>query len=434
MAPDAIRPILSGSMHPQPAQPGGRAKTWPITLNLLTIALVGGAAGAPIVGALRENVQESYDVPFWAVGVAVGVLGAAAGAAGLVVTSLLRRVGRLQFVRAGVATFLLGFVVLWRVPAGPAPLGASSIALWMLAAGWFLATFGRGLTVVSNAIFTDLWAHRPHTGVILLHATNAVGKLAAPGVALALLALVGTGAVQPNAGVYSAVLVVLLVGAIAWPKSGVAALNVPADRARRPGPSILRHGLFWLICVEFVFISGSEAGVASILASFVEKQRVPAWGMSARGWSQVVLAAMQAGVLSGRLIGVWASGRFGEKPIIVACLLCALAAVPTALVASPIVYAPAAMVLGVAFSAVWPAHFSLAARHFPHDKTILAMGAALGTLVGVNGFVLLASLIGNAPHHLPWALMASTAGIAPYALTLRIVWWRREAPGQFERR
>ena len=426
MAPAAAGRILSALTRPDPPQPADRATTWPITLNLMMISFVSGAAGAPIVGALREGVQDAYGLPFWAVGVAVGVLGAAAGAAGLAVTSLLRRVGRLQFVRAGLTAFLAGFVVLWLVPAEPAPLGASSIALWMLAAGWFLATFGRGLTLVSNAVFTDLWAHRPHTGVILLHAVNAGGKLAAPAVALALLVGAGTRAFQPNAAVYAAVLAVLLAAALAWPRSGVAALDLPADRGRPPGPSILRNGLFWLVCAEFVFISGSEAGVASTLASFVEKQRLPVWGLSARGWSQVVLAAMQGGVLSGRFIGVWVSGRFGERPIIVACLLCGLAVLPTALVASPVVYAPAALVLGVAFSAVWPAHFSLAARRFPYDKTALSMGAALGTLVGVNGFVLLASLAGNDPDRLPWTLIASTAGLAVYALSLLTVWRVRE--------
>jgi fucose permease len=407
-------------MRAEPVQDAGPVKTWPITLNLLTIAFVGGAAGAPIVGALRESVQEAYDLPFWAVGAAVGALGALAGAMGLAITSMLRRVGRLQFVRAGLATFLIGFVLLWTVPAS-----VSAVALWMLAAGWFLTTFGRGLTLVSNAVFTDLWAHRPHTGVILLHAVNAGGKLAAPAVALALLAALGTGALQPNAGVYAAMLGALVLAALAWPKSGVAELNVSAARQRPPGPSILRQGLFWLICVEFLFISGSEAGVASILASFVERQRAPALGMSARGWSQVVLAAMQTGILGGRLLGVWVSGRLGEKAIIAACLLCALAALPTALATSAAIYAPAALVLGVAFSAVWPAHFSLAARHFPHDKTALAMGAGLGTLVGVNGFVLLASLAGNNPDHLGWALIASTAGIGVYAVSLLTVWCRR---------
>jgi len=424
VAGGGIRPILPVLTCPDPRQADDRPVTWPITLNLLTISFVSGAAGAPIVGALREGVQDAYGLPFWAVGVGVAAMGAAAGAAGLAVTSLLRRVGRLQFIRAGLTAFLAGFAVLWLVPAG-----ASSAAMWMLAAGWFLATFGRGLTLVSNAVFTDLWAHRPHTGVILLHAVNAGGKVAAPAVALALLVGAGTRALQPNAAVYSAVLAVLLVGAVAWPRSGVAALNVPADRGPRPGPSVLRQGLFWVICVEFLFISGSEAGVASTLASFVEKQRMPVWGMSARGWSQVVLAAMQVGVLSGRVIGVRVSGRFGEKPIIVGCLLCALAAVPTALAASPLVYAPAALVLGMAFSAVWPAHFSLAARHLPHDKTALSMGAGLGTLVGVNGFVLLASVVGNNPAHLAWALMASAAGLGPYALSLLTVWWRREDAG-----
>ena len=404
-----VGPILRPAMAEKgKAFAAGAAPTWRITGNLLMVALVAGTAGAPIVGALRESVQESYGIPFWAIGAGVAALGALAGVVGLAVTWRLPGVGRMTFIRTGMIVFMSGFLTFYLLPESPGPL-----ALAMLAAGWFVLTFGRCLAAISNAVFTDLWSHRPHTGVILLHAVNSIGKLLAPLAALVLLAL------RPNALLYSGILAVLVLDALTWPRASVAALNVTA-RDRPVGEAagaIIRRPLFWLMCAEFLLIGGSEAGVASILPSFIERHRLPAAGLSPRRWSEVVLVAMHLGIVAGRFGGVLVSRRLGERPIIMACLLCGLAVVPAVASASPAVYLPCFFVLGLAFSATWPAHFALMARRFPHDKTVLSMGAAMGTLAGVNGFVLLSSLIGNDPGRLPWAIVISTAGMGVFAVS-----------------
>jgi len=380
-----------------------------ITANLLMVATVNGAAGAPLVGALREQAQEAFGLSRRAVGAGVAALGLAAGVGGLILISCLPRAKRLQLFRAGLLVALAGFGSYCFLP----PPGPGAIAV--LCAGWFVLTFGRGLTVVSNAVFTDLWHHSPHTGVILLHATNSLGKLLAPALALLL-----TAAVTRNAVVYTVILAVLALDALSWPRPAVAGLaraEQEQTAARPRGRSVLRRPLFWLICVEFFFIAGSEAGVASILPSYVENHRPGAAGLSPRAFSEVVLAVMVLGIVAGRFAGVLASRRLGERAIIAGCLLCTLAVIPAVASARPGVYLPCFFVLGVAFSATWPANFALAARSFPHDKTILSMGASLGTLAGVNGFVLLASLIGNRPEHLPLAVLVSAGSMAVFAAT-----------------
>jgi len=395
-----------GQTRGRSARPQGR-----VTRTLLTVSLVNGAVGAPLVGALREQVQETFGLSFWSVGAGVAALGAAAGVAGLILTSRLARVGRLQFIRLGLVLALAGFVSYCFLPAG------AWQSVLVLAVGWFVLTLGRGLTAVSNAVFADLWRHSPHTGVILLHATNSIGKVLAP-----VLALLLTAAVTPNAIVYSAILAVLTLDALCWPRRIVTELTAgeQTQRAARQGPAPLRRPLFWLICAEFMVIAGSEAGVASSLPSFIERHRPALAGLSARGWSEVVLAVMTLGIVAGRFGGVAASRRVGERPIIVLCLACTAAVVPAVASSSPWVYLPCFFVLGVAFSSTWPANFALAARAFPGDETVLSMGAALGTLVGVNGFVLLGSLIGNAPERLGLAVLVCAASMGLFAVAFAI--------------
>ena len=395
-------------MCPQALQSESPApRTRRITLNLLMVSLVNGAAGAPLVGALREQAQETLGLSRWAVGAGVASIGLAAGAAGLILISRLPGVSRLAFIRIGLILALAGFAGVALAPEATGP------AIGVLIAAWFVLTLGRGLAAISNAVFTDLWQHAPHTGVILLHATNALGKLIVP-----LLALALTAVLARNALVYAAVLALLVLDAWTWPREAVQGL-VQTEHRQRSGAvgarSVLRRPIFWLICAEFFIIAGSEAGVVSILPSFVENHRPPPPGLSPRAWSEVVLAVMMLGIVFGRFGGVFASRRWGERTIISACLLCLLAVVPAVASASPEVYLPSFFLLGVAFSATWPANFALAARHFPHDKTLLSMGAVLGTLAGVNGFVLLASLIGNRPEHLPLAVLLSAGSLLVFA-------------------
>ncbi len=382
------------------------APTGRITFNLLIVSMVNGAAGAPLVGALREQAQEAFGLSRWSLGAGAAAIGLAAGAAGLALASRLPHVTRLGFIRAGLLLALAGFGSFLFAPA------ESSLAVIILTAGWFILTLGRGLAAISNAVFTDLWQHAPHTGVMLLHATNSLGKLVAP-----LLALLLTAAVRPNAAVYTAVLALLCLDAWTWPAGALRRIARAEGLQRRSaaGASLLRRPAFWLICLEFFVIAGSEAGVASILPSFIETHRSPLGGLSARGWSEVVLSVMLLGIVAGRFAGFFASRVLGERAIISACLLCLLAAAPAVLSREAAVYLPCFFVLGIVFSATWPTNFALAARRFPHDKTVLSMGAVLGTLAGVNGFVLLASLIGNDPARLPLAVAVSAGSMVLFA-------------------
>ncbi len=381
--------------------------TW-ITGTVLAVSLAGGAGGAPLVGALREGVQEQFALPFWVTGAGVAVLGLAAGILGLIIARRLPGIGRLALFRAGLVLSFLAFGLYCFLQQ------SNFWAIAGLAAGWFVLSLGVSFTGTANAIFADLWHHSPHTGVILLHVANSIGKVVAPAMVLVIGASLGG-----NARVYAVIWLVLTLAAFTWPTKAISHLNRTEHRqhaAARKAPSVLRSGLFWLVCLQFAVIAGSEAGVTSMLPSFIEKHRQGLWGFSARGFSQVVLVVMLLGIVAGRCAALAFSRRVGERGIIKVCLPCAAAAVPAVLYPAPAVFLPCFFVLGFAFSATWPAYFAMAVRRFPNDKTVLSIGVTVCSLAGINGYILTGSLIGNNPAYLPWAVLASAVSIALFAV------------------
>ncbi len=395
--------------HDGQTDPDGAVSTRRITGTVLAVAFVAGAGGAPLVGALREGVQEQFGLPFWAPGAGVAVLGLTGGILGLILTRRLPTLSRTGLFRAGLVLSFLAFGLYCFIA------GSGWWAIAALAAGWFIMSLGRSFSGAANAIFADLWHHSPRTGVILLHATNALGKIIAPVMALVVGVSLGS-----NARVYAVIWLVLTVAALTWPSKAVFHMNRTERRqhaAARAGASAIRSPLFWLVCLQFAFIAGSEAGVVSTLPSFIEKHRQGIWGLSARVFSQVVLVVMLSGLLSGRFVALVMSRRTGERGIIKVCLLCTVAVVPAVLHQSPAVFLPCFFVLGIAFSATWPAFFALAAGRFENDKTVLSVAATVCTLGGVNGFMLTASLIGNNPANLPWAVLISAGSMTVFAVS-----------------
>ena len=80
---------------------------------------------------------------------------------------------------------------------------------------------------------------------------------------------------------------------------------------------------------------------------------------------------------------------------IVLCLLCGLFALPGVLMPAPAVYVPSLFLLGVTFSATWPAFFTLSARGFVADRTAYSTAAGLATQIGISLCIWMASALGN---------------------------------------
>jgi len=377
-----------------------------IRVTLLSLLLMGGTMGAPLIGPLREHLQAVLGVSRAELGLGVFAAGLLAGTVNLLATLGLKgRVPRTTFVRIGTVLTLGGMTMLALVEPRP---GRGVVLIGL---GWFMVMLGSILFAVAGAIVMDIWHHAPQRGVILLHGTNAIGKVLAPLLVIAL----GQG-LNSNAAIYSVVLAVLVVDMWTWPRASVRDL-VRTERgqiASRDHPSALwRRGLFWVAAAQFAFISGSEAGVVSILGSFAERLRPsPIAALDASRWAAAVLVIMQLGILAGRFFFFFLSCRLREQTIVLSCVLCAVFAIPGVLATAPAVYLPCLFMLGVTFSATYPAYFTIAAKTFIADRTVFSVAAAWFARMGISACILLSSVIGNQDRFLSLAVVVSTALIA----------------------
>ncbi len=387
-----------------------------IQFNVLTVMLVSGAMGAPLLSPIRETLQQQAGISRASLGLWMFIVGAVGSGVGLIGGIYCSRTPRTTLVRYGTVTLA---VACWLLavcrPDGPWALAG-------LAAAWLLISTSRPLVATSNGIFADIWDRSPHTGVILLHAVNAGGKVVAPLVVLVIGASI-TGAGLLFAGVMTA----LAVHALLWSRPAVGELIAfERHQANDAAPRIPRDPLLWACAFMFCIISGSEAGLTAILGSLIETSRPsPVASLTAARWAAVCTAVLLLGILGGRVLLTLVSSRLGERTIITLCLACSVFTFPAALATHWAIYLPSLLLNGVVFSATWPAFYALAARSYRADKTFLALGAAFFTLLGTSACIYFSSAVGNAEHRLPLAVILSTAVLLPFAVFLYLTPWGR---------
>lgn len=391
-----------------------------IQINVLTVMLVSGAMGAPLLSPIRETLQADAGISRAALGLWMFVLGAIGSGLGLVGGILARRTPRTTLVRLGSFTLAIScWLLALCEPDGP-------WTLMGLGAAWLLISASRPLVATSNGIFADMWEHRPHTGVILLHAVNAGGKVVAPLVVLVI------GANLTGAGLLFALLTTLLaLHALAWARPAVAQLVAGEERQLdHAAPHLPREPAIWTIAFMFFLIAGSEAGLTAILGSLIETSRpAPLESLTSARWAAVCTMVLLLGILLGRIVLTQLSGRLGERTIIGLCLLCGVFTFPAALARHWTLYLPSLLMTGVMFSATWPAFYALAARTYPAAKTFLALGAAFFTLLGTSACIYFSSAVGNVEARLPLAVILSAAVMLPFAVYLYATpWGRRLGP------
>ncbi len=377
-----------------------------IQINALLVYMAVGAMGPPLLGPVREALQASAGLSRAELGRWVFWLGLAGSTVGLGLGVLMGRTLRTTFMRSGTAVLCLACVLM--AVARPEP----GLPVLLLGLSWFIITVGRPMVASSNGIFADLWESSPRTGVIVLHATNSVGKVLGPVAVLVLGTVLARTAV-----VYAAAFGLLAVESLFWPRRGVrhlAEVERAADahaRFRLPkDPGV------WLCTVQFGFIAGAEGGATAILGSLMEKLRpVPVTWVSAEKWPAAVISLMLCGIVFGRIVFAALSVRMRESRIIAVCLACGLFAVPGGFSTQAWVYLPCLFLTGVCFSATWPAFFALAARAYPSERTFLSFSGAFFNSLGIAACIYLASAVGNADARLPHAFVVAVAIMGIFA-------------------
>lgn len=380
-----------------------------LQMTLLLVAMGAGAMGAPFIGVVRETMQRQADIDRDTLGLGVFVLSFSGGIVGVVLGLSLRARARTFIYRLGAATLALGCAGLTIVEPGP------GWAIAGIAAAWFMIALSRPLTNVGNGIFVDLWPSTPHTGVILLHAVNAMGKVAAP-----VLLLVLGPHIQLNGLVYTGFFTVLAITSLAWPRRSIEHLREAERGHGSASLKLPRDPAVWACGAQFIFIAGAEAGATAILGSLATVLRPsPIASLSPERWAAVVVGVMLCGIVLGRVVFTWLSIRhLSARSTVSLCLLCGLAGLPAAYASEPAVYLPALLVTGLCFSATWPAFFGLAARQYPSQTTFLSLASAVSSLTGISGCIALSSWIGAVDARLPLAFAASVAVMLLFAAFL----------------
>lgn len=365
-----------------------------------------GAMGAPLIGPLRESLQADAGITRAALGLGYLTSTLVGSLIGLTVSMRLHSWPRTSLFRLGTACVACGLGLV------AAHLGTGAWLLASMAAAWVLVMLGLSLVATGNGIFSDLWDHRPHEGVLMLHSANATGKLIAP---LSVLA-VGTNVPLVALG-FACVFGAYAIVGWTWPRADVAAVG-QLERQRHAARTVglPRFGPIWLAVSQLFFIAGMEHGAISILGSFFSVHRAsPVAALGPERWAVVAICLMLLGVLGGRLLFWQLSWRFDPGFIVPTCILVGfVGAVPAAISASPWVYVPSLIVAGVAFSSTWPAYWSMVARHYPNERTFVAVGGSVFSTAGIAFGTAFSSAIGNRDTWLPWAFLAAfSLGLVP---------------------
>jgi fucose permease len=388
-----------------------------IKFNLLAVVLGMGAMGAPLLGPLRNTLQQEADLTRFQVGLGDFVFSLMGGIIGLVLGVTLRRVVRPTFVKAGVVTFAAGCGLLALTGLLPA-----SLYLPLIALAWMVIFIGRPLASAANGVFADLWDSDPHAGLILLHMANAFGKVLAPVVVLVLV-----DAVWAPGAVYTVFFGLLAVHALFWPTETMEHLT-ELERSRDVDRKVRlpSSALVWVCAAQFAIIAGAESGATVILGEFVRVHRPsPFEALTNEAWGRAAILIMLSGIVLGRVVFALLARWMRPRQIVRWCLACLIFAVPAALHSSPWVYAPSLCLLGIAFSATWPAFFGIVAHAYPHERTFLSFAAGLANVVGMGVMNMAVGGIGNVDSRLAWAFLAGPSGMLLFVLFLFGTPWGR---------
>ncbi len=391
-----------------------------LQLTVLLAAMGAGAINAPIIGVVRQSIEDRAGISPATLGFWVFVIGLVGGVAGLAMAVTLRGMHRTTIFRIGIVMPVAGCLLLAFSDAGP------GWALLPIAIAWAIISFGLPLQNTANGMYVDLWPATPHTGVIILHTINAVGKLMAP-----LLVLVLGDRIGINGIVYAALFGALMLISWCWPRRSVQHLKDVEAMHGPPGAVRLpRELLVWLCGAQFMFIAGSEAGATVVLKSYMQWRGSPIDGMADDTWGEWMVGTMLFGIVLGRVIfSVLSIRHLSARQTITACMVCGLGSLLAVFVADPWVYVAGLLLTGVCFSATWPAFFALAARAYPGHKTFLSLASALFSVIGITACMGLASWIGNRQATLPHAFMSSVAVMAIFAIFLYVTNWGRRLDG-----
>ena len=329
----------------------------PLAISALGAGFTSGIIPAGLLPANVLNIEHAYSLSHSEMGRIIGlsmILGGCAG--GLIGGVLCSSIGALR-------TLLLSFVM---VAGALGSIGlihdfrATEIGL----VGYF---FAHGFMGSSNALSAHMLPDRQR-GVTLLHAFNALGKLAGP-----LLASLFLYAAWRKGFLATAALALVLAVPAILALSGGRHVHIG-----RKQPEDGHAGIaFWVSVLGFAFIAGSEIAVALW---------VPAYGQKVRnftaGKSNLLLSIFLVGLIVGRFAFSALSRKLTTSRIIGICGASVFFAIPAVSFRHYPLTAVSFLLFGLAFSAMWPTYFAHLAHIFPEHIGLMSGAAVFTTQIG----------------------------------------------------
>ncbi len=348
--------------------------------NIMTLVFLNGFIKAGLPGPNRTSIEADYNITHGQFGYIIAAIQIIAAIVVLLNSNRLAKFGSIKSIILALAIQTLSFALI-----------VSTKSPYALIIGWTGISLTAAVAMITNNISIDLWPHNPRRGVILLHTSNAFGKVVSPLVVALCLTLVTWRISFLVAGLLS----VILLTAFALMSSQDKHENNKSDKDHDSHISkkILKKSLYWLTILPFALISGGEAVFATLMPVFFVHCRDMKPEHAAYLFTVHLL-----GLAAGRLLTAQLNQRISNNTIITIMLLTSLFIFPIVFMTNLTIVIISLFFFGVLFSATWPIFYAQIAPFYPDNaRSMLAYGSGLSTTIGCSIAILISSQIADIP-------------------------------------
>lgn len=341
---------------------------------ILAVVLLQSTMVAIITSGLiptnMHHLEATFDVTRGVIGTVLAVTALVGTAFGLAAGMLAERIGNKRVLMIAIGGQSLSVTLFAFTSAG--------WAAWLLALVFWSSM---NMACVANAISTQFFKDSQKRGVNLLHATNSVGKLVGPLVAILFAAAWRWGFFAT--GMYSFAILALALVAFRGP-----ARSTPSE-ALHDEP-VLHRPLFWIAVSGLGLLVAAEGSVTAWLPTFLTHVR-----HFSQNTARILQAFFLAGLVAGRFGAVFLDRRFSHRQIIWTCIVCTIFLFPAMMFNNAVVVGAFLLLHGITFSAAFPTHFSYIIRFFPGHASALSGGMAVTRGIGFAIAMVVSGWISN---------------------------------------
>ncbi|MGA1195850.1 MAG: MFS transporter [Candidatus Latescibacterota bacterium] len=343
-----------------------------------------GLIGAALIGPNRLSIERTFDLSHETFGTAFALIQIICSVSVLAVATRLKRLNNLNALIISLFIQIIGFIILYLAP--------NAI---VLALGWTCVTLGIVMGSVCNTISADLWTDNPARGVTLLHGFNGIGKVAGPLIAAYCL-LIGW---RLSFLAVAAITLIILLAFYYYKKCH----THPEPPKQTFHNHIFKSPTYWLCILPFGLIAGGDVAFAALVPLYYETVH----HYTAQNAS-LLLTFHLFGLVVGRFIFAYLSGRISNNTIIGICLIFGFAIFLAIQETSLTIHLVGLFGIGVLYSSTWATFYAQATRFIPPQAShLLDFGTAFGNALGIAVCVYLSSVI--ADMNLDWAMIFCVA-------------------------